>query len=85
MVLANVVDPAGPLMGVAAAGCSPFGLFLTFAVIWIIIQYWWVLLIALGVVASDRSTDPVCKSHGTSGHAAATETGPGARTQAPCQ
>jgi hypothetical protein len=41
----------GAAMGAAAAGCSPFGLFLTFAVIWLIIQYWWVLLIALGVVA----------------------------------
>lgn len=37
--------------GAAAAGCGPFGFFLALAVIGLIIQYWWVLLIAVGVVA----------------------------------
>ncbi|KRE54122.1 hypothetical protein ASG92_24925 [Arthrobacter sp. Soil736] len=38
-------------MGAGAAGCGPFGIFLTLAAIGLLIQYWWVLLIALGVVA----------------------------------
>ncbi len=41
----------GAAKGAAAAGCSPFGLFLTFAVIWFLVQYWWVLVIAVVVIA----------------------------------
>lgn len=37
--------------GAGALGCGPFGIFLALGAIWLLIQYWWVLLIALGVVA----------------------------------
>ncbi|KRE67767.1 hypothetical protein ASG92_14135 [Arthrobacter sp. Soil736] len=37
--------------GAGAVGCGPFGFFLALVVIGLLIQYWWVLLIALGVVA----------------------------------
>jgi MFS family permease len=37
--------------GAGAAGCGPFGLLLALAAIGLLIQYWWVLLIVLGVVA----------------------------------
>jgi hypothetical protein len=33
-----------------SGGLGPFGIFLALAAIWVLIQYWWVLLIALGVV-----------------------------------
>jgi hypothetical protein len=33
-----------------AAGCGPFGFFLALGAIWLLVQYWWVLLIVLGVV-----------------------------------
>lgn len=33
-----------------AAGCGPFGFFLALGAIGVLIQYWWVLLIVLGVV-----------------------------------
>jgi hypothetical protein len=33
-----------------AAGCGPFGFFLALGAIWVLVQYWWVLLIVLGVV-----------------------------------
>ncbi|MGW9415457.1 hypothetical protein [Arthrobacter cupressi] len=34
-----------------AAGCGPFGIFLFFGLIWLLVQYWWVLVIAGVVVA----------------------------------
>lgn len=38
--------------GTGAAGCGPFfGIFLALGAIGLLIQFWWVLLIALGVVA----------------------------------
>jgi hypothetical protein len=37
--------------GAGAAGCGPFGFFLALGAIGLVIQYWWVLLIVLGVVA----------------------------------
>ena len=37
--------------GAGAVGCGPFGIFLALGAIGLLIQYWWVLLIALGVVA----------------------------------
>jgi MFS family permease len=36
--------------GAGALGCGPFGFFLALAAIGVLIQYWWVLLIALGVI-----------------------------------
>jgi hypothetical protein len=36
--------------GAGALGCGPFGFFLALAAIGLLIQYWWVLLIALGVI-----------------------------------
>ncbi|GAA1764759.1 hypothetical protein GCM10009712_11540 [Pseudarthrobacter sulfonivorans] len=36
--------------GAAAAGCGPFGFFLALVVIGLLIKFWWVLLIVLGVV-----------------------------------
>ena len=33
-----------------SGGVGPFGIFLAFAAVWVLIQYWWVLLIALGLV-----------------------------------
>lgn len=37
--------------GASAAGCGPVGIFLALGAIGLLIKYWWVLLIALGVVA----------------------------------
>lgn len=36
--------------GAGALGCGPFGFFLALAAIGLLIQYWWVLLIALSVI-----------------------------------
>lgn len=36
--------------GAGALGCGPFGFFLALAAIGLLIQYWWVLLIALGMI-----------------------------------
>jgi hypothetical protein len=36
--------------GAGAAGCGPFGFLLALGAIWLLVQYWWVLLIVLGVV-----------------------------------
>ncbi|MEV7134871.1 hypothetical protein AB0N24_18495 [Arthrobacter sp. NPDC093128] len=36
--------------GAGALGCGPFGFFLALAAIGLLIQYWWVLLIAFGVI-----------------------------------
>jgi hypothetical protein len=35
---------------VGAAGCGPFGLFLALGAIYLVVQYWWVIVIAIGVV-----------------------------------
>jgi|GEM_PF-3311184 len=38
-------------MGAGAAGCGPFGIVFTLIVIGLVIQYWWVILTVLGVIA----------------------------------
>ncbi len=46
----------------AAPGYGPFGFFLVLGAIWLLIQYWWVLLIILSVVGLTRAPtghDPV--------------------------
>lgn len=37
--------------GAGASGCGPLGFFLALCVIGLIVQYWWVLFISIGVVA----------------------------------
>ena len=44
----------------AGAGCGPFfGIFLALGAIGLLIQFWWVLLIALGVIALSVRNRPL--------------------------